>query len=486
MSSQLYPARPVRRDSRMRVWLDRLFQIVLILGLGVLIGQQYMHPDKRVIQAAAAAIVVGVAWRLDMVSAIGVLILMLPFPRGTTFGNTNLAFILMLLVIYLLRLSQREVPRPEKSPTDGPILAFLMIVIVSFYNVSNMRDLGFALQQFQLFVGTLLLFFLVQQNIRSVKDLQRMHLFHSVVILLLGLIAIWELNHPGGKLVPGWIEFTATVSEDFSMKNLRVGVTFFDYELLADFCGLNLLFLTFLFLRAQSLSRKVVYGFLLALTLFVLFSTVTRGPLVSLSVALAYVLWQMRRRLQLVPLTITACVIGAAFFAMNFYVANYTHSGDLFARMEHTEMVGWMPDSRAGAWTDAWTRAWEHPLIGHGPYYSAERGGQKFWYWPHNLYLYVANNVGFIGLGIFLVLLATFWKITKSKVTDLRDPDYVEAYLFIARAQLVFFLVDQIKIEYWRNPTYQFQVWLMFAFWVAAARLAEGQRKALVPSPAHA
>ena len=149
-------------------------------------------------------------------------------------------------------------------------------------------------------------------------------------------------------------------------------------------------------------------------------------------------------------------------------------------------MVGWMPDSRAGAWTDAWTRAWEHPLIGHGPYYSAERGGQKFWYWPHNLYLYIANNAGFVGLGIFLMLLASFWKISKSRVTDLRDPDYVEAYLFVVRAQLVFFMVDQFKIEYWRNPTYQFQVWLMFAFWVAAARLAETQRKALAPIPAHA
>lgn len=483
MSSQLYPARPLPRVSPMRIWLDRLFQILFVVGLGVLIGQQYMNPDKRVIQAAAAAIVVGVAWRLDMVSAIGVLILMLPFPRGTTFGNTNLAFILILLVIYLLRLSQREVPRPERSPTDGPVLAFLLMVIVSFYNIPNMQYLWFALQQFQLFIGTLLLFFLVQQNVRSVKDLQRMHFFHTLVVLILGLIAIWELSHPGGKLVPGWIEFTATMGENFNTKNLRIGVTFFDFELLADFCGLNLLFLTFLFLRAQSVSRKVIYAFLLGLTLFVMFSTVTRGPIVSLTVALAYLSWQMRRQIRIVPFTITICIIVAAFFAMNYYVANFTHSGNLFERVGHTEMVGWMPDSRAGAWTDAWTRAWEHPLIGHGPFYSAERGGQKFWYWPHNLYLYVANNVGFIGLGIFFIMLASFWRITKSKVNDLRSPDYVESYLFVARAQLVFFLVDQFKIEYWRNPTYQFQVWLMFAFWVAAARLADQQRR-LSTSPA--
>lgn len=481
MSTQLYPARPLERTSAARIWLDRLFQLFLVVGLGVLIGQQYMSPDKRIIQVAAAAIVVGVAWRLDMVSALGVLILMLPFPRGTTFGNTNFAFILMLLVIYLLRLSQREVPRPERSPTDGPVLAFLLIVIVSFYNIPNMRHLGFALQQFQLFLGTLLLFFLIQQNVRSVKDFKRMLFFQTMVILILGLVAIWELDHPRGKLVPGWIEFTATVSDDFSKKNLRVGVTFYDFELLADFCGLNLLFLTFLYMRSKSVAGKVFHAGMLLLTLFVLFSTVTRGPLVSLSVALTYVVWVMRRQIKIVPFTVVVCIILASFFAMNYYVANFTHSGDLFARMEHTEMVGWMPDSRAGAWTDAWTRAWEHPLIGHGPYYSAERGGLKFWYWPHNLYLYVANNVGFIGLAIFLVLLHSFWRITRSRATTFSDPNFIESYLFMARAQLVFFLVDQFKIEYWRNPNYQFQVWLMFAFWVAAERLARQQRAGLIP-----
>ena len=486
MSTQLYPARTLERSSALSVWLDRISQLMLILGLGVLIGQQYMLPDKRILSVAVAAIVIGVAWRLDMVQGIGVLILALPFPRGTTFGSTNLAFILLLLVIYLLRLSQREVPQPERSRADGPVMAFLLIVIVSFYNVPNMRHLYFALQNFQLFIGTLLLFFLVQQNVRSVRDLQRMHFFHTMVVLLIALVAMFELNHPGGRLIPGWIEFGGTTGDDFNQKNVRVGSTFYDFELLADFCGLNLLFLTFQFMRTRNAYQKTFYGGLLGITLFVLFSTVTRGPLVSLSVALAYLLWVMRRHLKIVPLTVTASAIGGAFFGMNFYVSKFTRSGDLFKRVEKTEFVGWMPDSRAGAWTDAWTRAWEHPLIGHGPYYSAERGGIKFWYWPHNLYLFVANYSGFIGLAIFLGLMATFWKMTRSRAPNITDPDYVEAYLFVARAQIVFFLVDQFKIEYWRNPTYQFQVWLMFAFWVAASRLADRQRAGLLPIPARA
>ena len=52
---------------------------------------------------------------------------------------------------------------------------------------------------------------------------------------------------------------------------------------------------------------------------------------------------------------------------------------------------------------------------------------------------------------------------------DLRNGDYVASYLLIARAQMVVFLVDEIKVEYLRNMTYQFQVWLMFGLMAAAS-----------------
>lgn len=481
MSTPLYPARPLPVPSAWMEWLNRIAAVLIILGLGVVLGSQYMEPNKRILSVAAAVIVIGMAWRIDMVSGIGVMILALPYPRGTTFGSTNIALILLLLVIYLLRLSQREVAGPRRTPADAPIAAFFLAVVVSFYNVASVRNLYFALQNFELFVGTLLMFFLIVSNVRDTRDLQRLHAFQTVAALSVFLVALWELNHPGGRLIPGWIEFTDTHGNEFNLKDVRVGATFYDFELLADFCGLNLLLMTFLVMRAKNAYRKAFYGVVLAMSLFVMFSTVTRGPIVALGIALLYMAWIMRRHLKVVPMTILSSLILAAFFAMNFYVANFTRSGNLFARMENSKFVGWMPDSRAGAWTDAWTRMWEHPLIGHGPYYSAERG-LKFWYWPHNLYLYVGNAVGLIGLAIFLWLMWTFWKLTKPTVDTPAHPDYAKAYLLIAHVQLVFFLVDQFKIEYWRNPTYQFQVWLMFALWVSAWRVANPPRPTLVTS----
>ena len=75
-----------------------------------MLGQQYLAPNKRVIPVIAAVVLFGLAWRTDMATAIGLLLVALPFPRYTTFGNTNLAFVLLLLVIWLLRVTSGSQP----------------------------------------------------------------------------------------------------------------------------------------------------------------------------------------------------------------------------------------------------------------------------------------------------------------------------------------------------------------------------------------
>lgn len=472
MSNLLYPMRPAPRPSAWGAWTDRIARALGVIALGVLLGTQYMSPNMRVLSATAAVIVIGIAWRLDMVSGIGVMILALPYPRGTTFGSTNLALILLLLVIYLLRIAQREAAPPRPTPVDAPLGFFFLAYVVSFYNITNSHDLYYAFQNFTLLVGTLLMFYLVVNSIRTEADLIRLHNFHLVVLLGICLVGTWELNHPGGTLVPNWIVFENTHGDEFNRHGIRIGVTFYDYELLADFCGLNLIFLTFQLTRARSTYRRAFVGFMMAYVLFIMFCTVTRGPIVSLSVAALYLVFLVRRHLRVVPTTVITTAVLSAFFGMNFAVAHFSRSGDLFSRVAKTEFVGWMPETRVGTWTEAWQRMMMHPILGWGPYYSSQHGLQ-FWFWPHNLYLYVGNLTGLVGLSFFLWLLATYWKITWPKVDHPGHGTYAQGYLMIANVQLAFFLVDQFKIEYLRNNTYQYQVWLMFAYWVAAYRIEQ-------------
>ncbi|MBI5711340.1 MAG: O-antigen ligase family protein [Candidatus Eisenbacteria bacterium] len=476
MSVSLRPVRALVRPATR--WLDRLVAAATVVVAGVVLGLQYIAPNKRVLASLAALVLFGMAWRIDMLSGIGILALVLPFPRGTVFGSTNLAFVLLLLVIWLLRVTQRQSALPRGTPVDLPVVALFTIYVVSFYNVDTTEHLRRALEYFELMVACMLLFYLVVQNVRTEADLKRVLAFQSVSVLFVCLVAIYELNHPGGTFIPGWIDFKRTVGTEFNTRNVRVGSTFFDYELLSEYCALNLLLAIFMFMRAGALLGKLAYGTLITIVTFVLFATTTRGSIVSLAVGAVYFIWLVRRRVNAVNFVITIAGVSAGFLAMNYYVAHFTRSGDVLARLTATKFTRGIPDSRTEAWPAAWQRLLEHPLIGHGPFYSSEHG-IKVWTWPHSLYLYVGNNVGFIGLAVFLYFLWRLWRLSSPPSDDLGHADYAKAYLLIAHVQVVTFIVDQIKIEFMRNPVYQFQVWLMFAFIVAAWQITN---RPLVPA----
>ena len=465
------PSLPSAPGSR---FVERVLQVLLICAVGILLGQQYVAPDKRVIPVLVSIIIIGLAWRLNLVTAIGVLIVFLPYPRGTVFGTTNLALILVLTIIWLVRVSTRQLEVPRRSPIDLPLLGLFVIYVLSFNNVRP-AALERSFQLFELFVGSMIMYFLIVNNVRTERDLRRIHDAQLLCSLSVFLVAIWELNNPGKVFIPGWISFTHTVGSEFNTRNVRVGATFYDYELLSEYGAITLLLAIFRWARARSGKERGLYSLFILLNVFILFATVTRGAFISLAAAIPVLLWSLRRRLKVVPLTITAAAVLALLIGMNFYVSQFTRSGDLFARMSDTHMVGgWMPDSRAEAWVNAWNRALVHPLVGGGAYYTYLPGHQIWW--PHNVYLYYANVVGFLGLAFYLAILVTLFRLTRPRVDDLRHPSYADAYLIIAQAQFVLFVVNEFKIDYLRNTVYQMVVWVMFSVWTASYQVARRVR----------
>lgn len=466
-----------------REWIEGFLKLAAVVAIGIVLGFQYVHPDKRVLAVLVATIVFGIAWRLDMIAAIGVLLLTLPYPRGTVFGNTNLALILFLLVMWLLRVSMRQVAPPRRTAADVPIIGLVICYIVSFYNIRTLDDFGTAFENMVLLTACLAMFYIIVNNVRTANDLRRFHLFQVVSIATVSLIGLYELNHPDAVLIPGWIYFRGVShSEGIHLHGTRIGGPFFDYELMAEYCALNLLLLLFLLVRARPLALRVIYGALATVLTINLFATVTRGALVALVVGVVYLAWRLRRRIRFVPLTVmTACLLAGAQL-VNYLVAKFSPAGNLITRLVGTQFVGLVPESRVGAWSGAVERLMVHPLIGWGPTYSTEKG-LATWFWPHCLYLFVPNLIGLIGLAFFLAMLARFWIMSRPAGDNLRDPDYARAFLIIAHVQLLVFLVDQIKIEYLRNGIYLFQVWLLFASIVAAYNIARASAARRLPAP---
>ncbi len=463
-------------------WIRRGVGLLAVAAAGVVVAQQYLTPNKRILAVLAAGVVGGLAWRLSLIAAIGLLVIALPYPRGTVFGSTNVVLVLGMLLLWLLRASMRQAPPPHRTAVDRPMLALLGAFVVSFYNIDNAVALGRALENFLHLLAGFAMFYLIVNNLRRPEHLERVHLYSCVSIAIVGLFGIYEINHPSGVLIPGWIEFRHGVSDAINVHNVRIGGPFFDFELLSEYCALNILLVVLMLARARSVARRVVFSGLLLLTIFIMFATVTRGGIISLVFGLLYFGWLQRRRLRIVPvvLGLVAAVVGLQ--GLNFYVANYTYSGNLFARMvdpTSTQFQYGLPEARLTLWTSAIERMMQHPIIGHGPVYTTERG-LDFWYWPHNGYLYIGNLVGIVGLTCFLWLLWRLWRITRPPTDDLRDPNYARAYLIVAHVQMLVFLVDQMKIDFLRSPTYSYQVWLLFALIVAAHQI----ERSSPPSPA--
>ena len=57
----------------------------------------------------------------------------------------------------------------------------------------------------------------------------------------------------------------------------------------------------------------------------------------------------------------------------------------------------------------------------------------------------------------------------------------MQSYLIIGRVQMIVFVINQIKIEFLRNPVYQFQVWVMFSLIAAAHQIARARAAGAPP-----
>ncbi|NOT33965.1 MAG: O-antigen ligase family protein [Candidatus Eisenbacteria bacterium] len=473
------------RSPRVRPdWLSPVLGVLVVIAAGVIIGLQYVSPDKRMLAVIGAGIVLGIAWRLDLVSAIGLLVLALPYPREVVFGSTNLAMVMLLLIIWLLRVNTGSGAPPRRSRLDVPIIGLVIAYIISFYSITRAEHIGPALSNTYTLLACVAIYYLIVNNVRTSNDLARIHRFQIASILSICLLGLYEIVNPGGVVIPGWIYFRNVAPGATLMHNIRIGGPFFDFEQFSDWSALTLLFVGFLIVRSTSTTRRLLATGLGLLVAFMLFATVTRGAIIALMLGVVYLAWLSRTRLNFISVVSGAALILAIILGMNYFVSNYTHSGDMLGRLldpQTFEVRDGLPEGRAVIWEQAFERMMQHPIIGHGPFYALQRG-TTFWYWPHNLYLYLGNLVGIVGLTFFVMILVMLFRALRPVPGDLSRMSHAQAYLLFARVQLVVFAIDQTKIEYLRNPMYPYLVWAMFGLMVAASQIAEEERRGAVPA----
>jgi probable O-glycosylation ligase (exosortase A-associated) len=151
-------------------------------------------------------------------------------------------------------------------------------------------------------------------------------------------------------------------------------------------------------------------AFLFVITLPAILFTYSRGAVVGLTAVLVIMFLQSRRRWMLLPVIVAAVILGVTFAPpawqerMNFTSPDVVDASAL---------------SRLHAWAFARALAFDHPITGGGfatftpeLYDRYSPNIVETIYGPHSIYFQVLGEHGFVGLAIYLTLVAScLWSL---------------------------------------------------------------------------
>jgi hypothetical protein len=469
------PGQPVLRARRAfwRDWLARWLRPLLNVGVAVVVGYvlatQINQQNPRLIKALIGVGVLYAAWRFPIPVSVSAFLVLFPFPFPTFYGDSNTIFIFLITAMWLAQIVLHMSPPIRRTDLDVPILILLGVFLLSFNNVENSYALGQGLIAFSLVVAGVFLYYLIVHTVRDEVTLRRMVRIISITAAISFLVAGWELAFPGRPLIKGWLVPAVTYSP-WSRDVQRVGGPFSDFELYAEYCAMMFPLLVFQLVQSRGLRNRVVWSLLALANVGALLATVTRGGVLALVLGVVYLVYRLRKTLTLTQLTLALTIGAAVWLGLEFFLSNYTLSGSVLTRLMDTKMVGGLPESRT-FWPKILARVWEHPWIGHGPYYEFGEYGRehlKKYMWPHNGYLYLLHIVGIFGTAAFVWMVFRLWFTTGRHCVDrLTGSSYTGSILLVWHIMLTIFIIDESKIEFLRSPTYQFFPWIVFALAMA-------------------
>ena len=210
--------------------------------------------------------------------------------------------------------------------------------------------------------------------------------------------------------------------------------------------ALNMTLPVYFFLAQNESNRwlKSLFAFLFVTTIPAIFFTYSRGALVGLTGVFLLILLQSRRRLALVPVVVLGVLIAVMFAPEGWQ-----------ERMDPTRegAVDASALSRLNSWAYARNLAADYPLTGGGfatftPELYEEYSPEKtdIAYGPHSVYFQVLGEHGYVGLCLYLLLLASCWATTRRlrKAARIQGDKDIEQYAHMFQISLIAFVISGV------------------------------------------
>jgi hypothetical protein len=396
------------------------------------------------------------------------LILVLPFQIISTgkYGSFNIYLIYLTAFVLGLRGHFRAFP----------YIGFVAFIAFAYaVSLSQAPPVTFREQLLYLFfVGAnFLVFYIVYNYFRSYGDAR------SFLYLLLGLNGL-ILAYSAVQMVVGMNPDSPVFSGPISLRAPRedgrltgpfgaVGLTS-EYMVMAIFiCGFMLLKMK-PGPKLRSVLVLMMFGSFAAMI-----ATANRGALFASVLGGIVFIVLFRRDLGVKGLLIALVGVPLIYALAAAVVINFTDFNRLFDRLAETEIEGGVPDTR-GIWIDHVEQIIKKPYVGHGPRLSfspemhAKRGVPEDIPHPHNLYLFLLYTLGALGLAAYLAFWARLYRDYYRSSLQTHDDPVVDGMSRLGIVLLAVFLIDQMKIEFLRHNTTEYQHFL-FMLWGALAAL---------------
>jgi O-antigen ligase len=467
---------------QMLVERDRRFVqaliVVLCVAAGLVVGA-YVALLSPIFAAAGVLAMVGgllmlrdVQWGLVAIIALICLLPFgaLPFKIGFTPTFLDLALIAVYFV-WIVRIATGKAGRFIGTALGLPIVIFMLLACASF-----IAGLAYAyLDQYVLrhFVEILLsisLFFVVVNCVPTQKRLRMLVLVIIVAgfgaallgVLLYFLPSAWSIRllsalgrvgYPTGAGVLRYVEDNPDLAQ-------RAISTSTDPNVLG---GLLILITTLtaaqLFARAPIIPRASL-AFMVLVDLLCLYLTYSRGSMAGLAVALGLLALVKYRRL--IPLMLIAGVMLLLVPQAQDYVQHFVegiHLQDLATLM------------RLGEYKDALILISRHPWIGVGFVGTPET---SLYIGVSNVYLLIAEEMGLVGLAVFLWIIFLFFRQVWLAWPKVREKEGLEATLLGLAASVAGILTGGLLDHYFFNLSFPHSVsifWIYLGLAMVAVRL---------------
>jgi len=329
----------------------------------------------------------------------------LPFKIGFTPTFLDLAFIATYLV-WIVRIATGKSGKLIGTQLGLPIIVFLLLACASFVaGLAHAYLSQYVLRHFVEILLSIGLFFVVVNCIQTAEQLRVLVL--AIIVLgcaaaLVGVVlyflpstwsirllsALGRFGYPTGSGVLRYIEDNPDLAQ-------RAISTSTDPNVLG---GLLILITTLtaaqLFARRPILSRTLLGGMVLV-DLLCLYLTYSRGSMLGLAVGLAVLAVAKYRRL--VPAMVAAALLLLLLPQTQAYVQRF---------IEGIQIQDLATQMRLGEYKDALILIGRHPWIGVG-FVGTPEG--SLYIGVSNVYLLMAEEMGLIGLSVFLLIIGLFY-----------------------------------------------------------------------------